>query len=55
MYACIAIMNGRKWRSSFFHTLHEAIQYAERMSGVVEVENVSTQKVVWTREKGLLE
>lgn len=49
MFASITIdWNGNRRRSSFFHTLAEALAYAERMMGVIEVEEIG-KGVVWTR------
>ena len=49
MFATICIdWNGNRARSSFFRTLAEALAYAERMVGVIEVEEIG-KGVVWTR------
>lgn len=53
MFACISIdWNGHKVRGSFHHTLAKAIEYAERMMGVIEIEEIG-KGTVWTREKDL--
>lgn len=44
MFASITIdWNGNRRRSSFFHTLAEALAYAERMMGVIEVEEIGKE------------
>lgn len=62
MHATIVIMNGVPIRSSFFKTKEEAIAYAERMIGIVAVQEIGGDPtltviedcplagIVWTRD-----
>lgn len=51
MFATLVIANwsNAKVRSSFFHEFEQAVEYAERMPGVIEVQDVETNEVVWVR------
>lgn len=53
MFACISIdWNGHKVRGSFHHTLQTAIEYAERMMGVIEIEEIGVG-TVWKRKESV--
>ncbi len=50
MYGCVIDWNGRRIYSSFYRTAKEAIEYAERMPGILAVELAhSGQPPIWER------
>jgi len=50
MYATIIkTVDGIKLRSSFFKVLKEAIEYSERMPGILEIEEIGNG-IVWERK-----